>query len=308
MKKKWITKLSNKEDVKIALICVLAASIFWFFNAMNDNYTTTIDYPIEVVYDSKRIIQTEPILTKVNINVSGYGWQIFGKELGLGKKPCVINITDPSRQKHITSSQLRSLIANQIDKIQVNYVENDTLFLFYDWLVTKRINLTLKTCLDKNKYALKQAIFFPDHIQLEGASLLLEKLKDTIGIQIKDVDQGEEVRDYPISLNEYFSDQFKLNTSSATANVFLYHYQEQQLEVPISIINYDDNEIDYHNHLTLSYFVREDSSHYVDDNSFEAIIDYTKIKNDSSVTVELEKKPHFIRVKKLTPQTVKFLK
>ncbi len=308
MKKKWVTRLRNKEDVKIALICILAASVFWFFNAMNDDYTTTVTYPLEVAYNPNQIIQLRPEQQEVRVNVSGYGWQLFGKGLGLSEKICKINITDPQRQKYVTPSSLRSLLTNQIDNIQINYVESDTLFLYYDWLTTKRVNLALNAQLDQEKYALKQVIFSPNHVELTGASSQLASLDDTIHVEINQVNKGENVRDYLIDLGKYFSDSFDLSITSTTATVSLYHYQQQQVEIPISIINYGQNDINYHNYLTLSYTVREDSSHYIDNDDFDAVIDYKKIKDDSSIEIELEKKPNFIRVRKLTPQTVKFSK
>ena len=32
-------------------MCIVGATTFWFFNALNKSYTTTINYPINVQFD-----------------------------------------------------------------------------------------------------------------------------------------------------------------------------------------------------------------------------------------------------------------
>ena len=42
---------SEKSKWRVVALCILGATTFWFFNALNKQYATRINYPIEFLYD-----------------------------------------------------------------------------------------------------------------------------------------------------------------------------------------------------------------------------------------------------------------
>jgi hypothetical protein len=55
----------NKKNWKAVVLCVFAAMIFWFFNALNKNYTTNISFPIAFDYNDNVYIPIRPLPSEV---------------------------------------------------------------------------------------------------------------------------------------------------------------------------------------------------------------------------------------------------
>ena len=127
-------------------LCVLLATTFWFFNAMNKNdYNTNIDYPIDLVFDENEYIPVGDIPTEVLINVDGSGWSIISASLGIGIDEYQIFV-DSYRGKYYTNGKdLTYYISNHINNnLKVNYIINDTIHFNIEPIVTKTVKIQLK--------------------------------------------------------------------------------------------------------------------------------------------------------------------
>jgi hypothetical protein len=50
----WIVDsviIRKGSDIKVVVMCLLAATTFWFLNALNKDYSTRITYPVRFEYD-----------------------------------------------------------------------------------------------------------------------------------------------------------------------------------------------------------------------------------------------------------------
>src|SRR6187431_968935 len=104
----------NRKNWKAVVLCVFAATIFWFFNALNKNYTTNITFPLAFDYNSENYVAIRPLPEAVRINVTGMGWDLFRRSLGLKIPPLVIPLERPSQINRIVGSTLPALFANQL--------------------------------------------------------------------------------------------------------------------------------------------------------------------------------------------------
>ncbi|MFN4947531.1 MAG: hypothetical protein ACK5FG_12555, partial [Chryseotalea sp.] len=96
----------NKRNWKAVVLCLLASTVFWFFNALNKTYTTTLTFPIEWQYNTDNFIPVEPLPQTVKINVTGIGWSILRHNFGVKSPALVIPLERPNEVKKIVGSTL----------------------------------------------------------------------------------------------------------------------------------------------------------------------------------------------------------
>jgi hypothetical protein len=119
----------NKKNWKAISLCVLAATIFWFLDSLNDNYTANVNFPLKFEFNEEAYIPVEPLPDRLTINVSGMGWDLFRRSAGLRVTPLVIPLDRPSSIHKIVGSTLPALFSDQVEGLQINFVVNDTIYL-----------------------------------------------------------------------------------------------------------------------------------------------------------------------------------
>jgi hypothetical protein len=82
----------NHDRIFTSVVCVIIASVFWFFNALNKDYTTTLNFPLQLNYDESKYRIVDKVDTKVKLVVSGYGWNLIMYSLGFFDKPLNIEL------------------------------------------------------------------------------------------------------------------------------------------------------------------------------------------------------------------------
>ncbi len=99
-------RFSAKEgNLKIVLLCVLAATTFWFFSALNKtDYTTRLDYPIVFSYPTDSTYLLSQLPENISVQVSGGGWHLLRKTLLVNTRPVQITLDEPTRVKAIRRS------------------------------------------------------------------------------------------------------------------------------------------------------------------------------------------------------------
>ena len=117
----------HRKNWKAVVLCIFAATVFWLFNSLNKNYTTNINLPLVFDYDREHYIAIRPLPEAVRFNVTGGGWNLFRKSVGLKVPPLIIPLPQPSEVKKIVGSTLPALITNQPEGFSINFVLTDTL-------------------------------------------------------------------------------------------------------------------------------------------------------------------------------------
>lgn len=129
----WFIKTKN--DWKVLLLSLLAAATFWFLHAMNmDGYNTTVAYPIEYVYDKDSLTKTDITPEAIQINVTGSGWNLLNKSLGIGMKPIKKVVKKLPQDNWIKTRRYYSEIVEMNPNVKVNFIAPDTLHLGFRYL------------------------------------------------------------------------------------------------------------------------------------------------------------------------------
>lgn len=194
----------NRRNWKAVVLCVLAATVFWFFNALNKTYTTNIDFPLNFEYDNENFIPVESLPEFVQLNVTGNGWELFKRSTGFKMEPLEIPLDRPAEVKKIVGSGLPFYISNQVSGLEINRVLTDTLYLDVEPKTGRWIKLAVDT-IEYNLregYALTSDIaIVPDSVFIVGPERIVTKLKEPVVLNIpqRNIDEHY-IESIPIAL------------------------------------------------------------------------------------------------------------
>jgi hypothetical protein len=302
--------LGIRADWKALTFCVIAAATFWFFNAMNHDYTIDVFYPIEIKYDESKVIPTSPIPEKIKINVTGYGWDILFKYLGLKTKPIVYTPSNLPKRKQVSADQLTPIIVSQISDIRFNYMIRDTLFFKFDYLKQKKVRVTVDTASIKLSPSYKittPIVINPEYIIIQGAASALAKIPNTVKIELNKTDISENFEE-GIKIPEQGFQSLEVLNKEVKVRFGVEEFEKQSTVVKIKKLNFpkESSGVNFDQEVILTYFIKEEDKNKVSPKDFVAVLNYKKLdKSDTSIKPVLIQKPSFVKDYYFTPYAVK---
>lgn len=190
----------NKKNWKAIALCVLAATIFWFLDSLNDNYTANVNFPLKFEYEDTAYIPVDPLPDHLTINVSGMGWDLFRRSAGLRVSPLVIPLERPATVRKIVGSTLPALLSDQVEGLEINFVVNDTIYVNIEPRDRKWLTLRIDSIerFIRPGYGLASAIRIqPDSVLANGPQSRISELKRSLPLLLEqtniDEDYDEEV-------------------------------------------------------------------------------------------------------------------
>ncbi len=166
-------------------MCVFAATVFWFFNALNKRYTTNIAFPVDFEYDQENYVAVRPLPEQVRINVTGAGWDLFRRSVGIKIPPLTIPLEHPADIKKLVA--LPALFANQLERFQINFIITDTLRLALEPKAIRRVSLRLDSpaILFRSGYIMtSEPQISPDSVVIEGPERLINSLQEPVYLKL----------------------------------------------------------------------------------------------------------------------------
>lgn len=179
----------NRTNWKAVTLCLLTALVFWFFNALNKDYSTNLRFTVNFQFDEERYVPVEPLPEVVFMNVSGNGWDLLRKSMGVNLPDMNIPLERPTEVKKIVGSTLPALLAGQLGNLQINHVVTDTLYLTLDPREKRKIKVAVDTdefTFEEGFGRLSPIVVLPDSISLEGPKSVLDQLPDSILLEINE--------------------------------------------------------------------------------------------------------------------------
>lgn len=177
----------NKKNWKAVVLCFFAATIFWFFNAFNKNYTTNLSFPLAFDYNQDAYMAVRPLPEYVRINVTGIGWDLFRRSFGVKVAPLVIPLERPAEIRKIVASTLPALFANQLEQLEINFVLTDTLHLAVEPKGKRWVKLALdppSILFRKGHIMTSEPIIYPDSIYIEGPQKLIRNIFQPVHVKL----------------------------------------------------------------------------------------------------------------------------
>jgi hypothetical protein len=311
----WLSNIllpMSNETIKVVVLCIVTATTFWFFNALNDNYTTRISYPIEFNYPDSAMVVVEELPDNVKINVSGGGWNLLRKTFWFTIDPVVIELEDPANEKFVLGSTLYPTISDQMTEIQLNFIETDTLWVAIDSLKQQKSVLKFDSAAVKLasnfritssiSLSTDTAIFtgpkrFVDSIPSE---IILKTKKDAIDSDFKE----------DIMLSTFGSSLVRRNPVEVEVRFQVARFINQELMLPFKMINVPTDSFNYKmidSLATLKFQIREELANQYNLDSFSIVVDYELMSpNDSTVIPILESSPNMLKATDIKLDTLNY--
>jgi YbbR domain-containing protein len=296
--------------MKVVALCLLAATTFWLLNALNkDNYTTVVDYPIDIIYDKEEFMAVEKLPSRVKIEINGNGWDLLRKYFKVKDNPFLIEINNPATKNYLLTSEIRRSLAEKITPTSLVSIVDDTIKFKIDKIITKKINLypdTTANTLAKNFRYAGQIEVDPPIVKIKGPTSILEQMN---GILIVNLGADKISKNFnkilPLALPETFTDFLTMEEESVHLKFDVVQFLEGNKRLKVVKNNFPANVglVQEPTSIMMYYLIDERKVEDLKKTEFEAILNYNnRDRQDSTVSVQVRPKPTFLENVRLEPE------
>lgn len=221
-------------NLKVVVMSVLLATTFWFLRAMDNDYTTTLSFPIEVSSDSNYVAVGEQP-KNIKVNISGYGWTILKLSVGIGAPKLKYDVATASNPTVVSGIELYPFIADRIKDLKVNFVKTELVQLNFDHNTSKFVSLAFQEEIDATPF-LNVPQFAKDSILVKGPKVYVDQTPQSISLPLN-VGQLKSNTEVSIALNEYFHPDLRLSDSIIEVNYRLKSFKAKEHKVKLTLQN-----------------------------------------------------------------------
>jgi hypothetical protein len=229
----------NRTNWKAVILCLLAATVFWLFSAFNKSHSSTIRFPLHFDYDDQRYVAIKPLPHQININVTGSGWELIRKTLGVKVPEMVIPVERPLETRKIPAIAITPLLASQLGNLKINYISIDTLRLQLEEKTTKTFRLAadLSKIRFKDGYGSTGSVdIVPDTVVIDGPRSIIHSIPDTIRLPILAAGISKSFRD-EIEVPLFNSEAVNRNPPVVTVRVEVGEVETIEVNVAVNVIH-----------------------------------------------------------------------
>jgi hypothetical protein len=289
----------QKDSIKIIFLCLSGATIFWFFNSLNKEYTTRINYPVSFELNEDSVVVMRELPDRIRLDVTSGGWNILRKSLGVDNEPVSIPLNKPTETRYLTGSYLLPTISDQISELLINYVVTDTLYFQIEKKTSKRVALrldSLRINLERNHRVVSSCVLEPDSLDVYGPKSMIDTLSSIVYVPVK---EREIDRNYSRKVTVPLNNNDFLYTSPREIEVrfdveeMLYLIQR----VNVQPVNFPDSLVKSKERwrVELGFWVKESMVNQSVDSLFFVELDYFNLNvRDSTIIPRVRSFPEFI--------------
>lgn len=229
----------NRKNWRAVVLCVFAATIFWFFNALNKTYTTNIAFPVSFEYEKSEYVPVSELPREVRINVTGNGWDLFKRSTGVKASPLEIPLARPAEVKKIANSALNRIFSNQVEGLEINFVLTDTLYVDLEPKTGRWIKLkmdSLQRNLKKGYGLASEVTLTPDSVFIEGPLRLISAFREPVPLKLRQRNIDEDFME-EVELDIPSSAFIKRNPPTVSVKFEVARMVNMQDSIPITAIN-----------------------------------------------------------------------
>lgn len=308
-------ELHIKRNVVTYGICVIIATVLWFLNALNKEYTTEITYPIKYTELPKgKLLVSEPP-KEMTLAIKAHGFALLRYSISTSFLPIVLNVSSLLDKKDlleytINTSEIKDRISTQLNTdIQLISIKPESITFKFSRFESKRVPVIPRVEYTlKRQYMLKNDISVtPNHVAISGPVSILDTLKAVYTEPISLKNLSKEVTK-TVSFEEIYGTQ--INENDAKVKIEVERFTESKKTVPLVVKNLPDSLLIrlFPHSIDVTFDVGLSRYEVVSDTSFSFYVDYNQIKtNPASLKIEIERSPRHIKDLVFTPETVEYL-
>lgn len=297
-------------NLKVVILSILAATTFWFFNALNKNYSARISYPVDFDFDRDSVVIMNPIKDEIILDVSSGGWNLLRKTFLFNITPLNIPLSNPVDTKYLSRENLLPFVTEQLGDLTLNALITDTMFFDIEKKISKKVRISFDSMelpLAENHRLVSSIKILPDSTVITGPKVLINKLPDeyVFSIPRQNINQNFD-RKVLLSL----PDNKKMIASPDEVQVQfeVAEFVMDNRKVKVFATNVPNN-IDFtlnDSIVVISYSVKKEIKDQVLSTDFIIAVDYSQLKKRDSLAVpKLMQYPPIVDEVKLEPDTLK---
>ena len=303
---------TDTKTIKVVVLSLVAATTFWFFLKLNDDYSATIYYPIKFEYDQESYIATAELPDEVHINVTGGGWSILRQGYLFDAEPIFIQIEDPERSTRLAGASLIAHLSEGLSSLELNFILDDTLFLNIESKVSKKVLVlvdSLGVDLSRDHFIVSEVLCDLDSVELTGPESIIEAYPDTVLINVKErrVDSNF---DGDVQIDVY-NELIKLSQNTGRITFDVEEFIELNRRITLTRRNFpeDSTIILADSAIDVRFKIRESRTTQFENEEFLIVADFNKmITYDSTIQSLIMKYPLDIRELRFGSSRVKVIK
>ncbi|QDH79083.1 YbbR-like domain-containing protein [Echinicola soli] len=308
-------KKNKTSDIKVVVLCVIAATTFWVLNALNkDNYVTVVDFPIAFQYNSEEYMAIEELPSEIRIEINGNGWDLFRKYFNFNVTPFNIELTNPDERDYLLSSEYRRNLGEILEPTNLVSILTDSLKFDFDKIVEHQTEIALDTAgmaLAPHHQFEGDIAWDPVNVMLKGAESKVEELGRELMLTLDEKEIGDDFDQYvPIVLPERYTSFVSVEPKTIHVQFDVVAFLEGNKRLKLRKVNFPENvSLDNDlNSVLMSYRVDEREVESLRELELEAVIDYRKRNSDdSTVVLEVKEMPDYINSVEIEPNTFKLI-
>ena len=138
-------ELHIKRNVITYGVCVIIATVLWFLNALNKEYTTEISYPIKYTELPKgKLLVSEPP-KEMTLTIKAHGFALLRYSISTSFLPIVLNVNSLLDKKDlleytINTSEIKDRITTQLNTdIQLISIKPESITFKFSRFESKRV-------------------------------------------------------------------------------------------------------------------------------------------------------------------------
>ena len=315
----WRDELKEDRNVFVFMIFLFLSTIFWFLNALQKDYTSTIEYPVKFTNIPKGYILKDRKVKELTLKVNAGGFNILRYHLSSSVIPISINvkkmkeITGKKRSGFylLTSNYFKSIDGQLSNGMKLLDISPDTLFIRLSPKKTKRVPVAadIKTTFEKQYLQGGDIVIDPDSVTITGDMFVVDSIKEVFTKH----SEFEGLKDTLVALLPLKKiEGVKYSRNSVTVTVPVEPFTESTVRVPIIAVNVPDTfrMKAFPPEITVSFRVSLSRFEKIKADNFKATIHFTKDlidDNDQRVKVKLEKVPDGLYYVNYSPLFVEYL-
>lgn len=311
-------RLENYKKLLIFCFFLIVSTLFWFFETLGKEYTTTIIYPIKYsnIPDDKVLVSDLP--NKLLLKVKSTGFKLL-KHNVLYKEPLMFNYDlflrknsrrNSSHKVYYLTKNLKANLSAQLGtKISVIEIFPDTLIFDFEDIISKAVIVKPIVDIEFDKqYTLKGSIKSkPEKINISGINSIIDTINfiRTVSKTLYNLNQATS---YTIPIVK--SKGVKYYCEEVNVKVDVEKFTESSKVVNINVINVPQN-VKFNifpKKATINYYVGLSNYKNIKSSDFEITIDYNSIKTNvgTKLKVKVTKVPKIISSIKVNPAFVNY--
>lgn len=299
-------------------ICVVIASILWFLNALNKEYTSKITYPVKYTdFPQGKFLVSDPP-QNISLEVKANGFTLLAYRLRTSFRPIVVNINSYSKHSLEKNNIFKYTLNLNDAKDKINGQLHSGLKLL--GIHPGKVDFTFTPAISKKiaiypvvQYTLKQQYILTNGIQCTPDSILVSgpaQIMDTLKyIYTHPWDAGEikKTRTQTVSLSSVHGIQF--DHTDIKIEMQPERYTEEKRIISIQVVNLPDslNIKLFPGTVEITYEIGLSKYDVVRNSDFTFTVDYKNMNEGAYLPVQVSRSPQYIKELRYTPQKVEFI-